>query len=220
MYIEEDGIHRRPVRKPIRLKGYDYNQNGAYFITICTQKRHEILGTVESVGGGVHSGIPFVKLTEYGEITKTFIENISELTPSIIVASSIIMPNHVHLVLIVRQDDEKNNGTPRQTNSGTPRAASPTKALVPKVINALKGLSSKEAGFSMWQRSFHDHIIRDEADYDRIVNYIENNPATWEQDCHFIAKNDCSVGDAALGVPAIQRTNAHQNRFLPKKQNQ
>ena len=69
--------------------------------------------------------------------------------------------------------------------SGTPRAASPTKALIPKIINALKGLSSKKAGVSLWQRSYHDHIIRNEADYNRITEYIENNPAHWEEDCFY-----------------------------------
>jgi REP element-mobilizing transposase RayT len=60
--------------------------------------------------------------------------------------------------------------------------------LIPKVVNAIKGLASKQIGFSIWQRSFHDHIIRDEYDYIRIAEYIENNPTKWEQDCFYGGK--------------------------------
>ena len=124
-----------PVRRPNRLKGYDYSKNGVYFITICTKNRHEILG--KGIVGDAALGVPAsVELTEYGETVKGFIENVSIATPEVIVSNYTIMPNHIHLILVM-------NLPP----CGTPRAASPTKALVPKIVNAIKGLSSKEAGY-------------------------------------------------------------------------
>jgi len=163
-----------PIRKPNRLKNFDYSQNAAYFITVCTKNRCELLATIEDTT----SGIPHVKLSAYGEITKQYIENISTATPDVFVSNFVIMPNHIHLILVVGNI----------ADSGTPRAVSPTKAVIPKVINSLKGLSSKKAGFSLWQRSFHDHIIRNETEYIGIADYIENNPTAWEHDCHFIRR--------------------------------
>ena len=94
------------------------------------------------------------------------------------------MPNHIHLILGVEL--ENIGGMPKNI-SGSPKAANPTKALIPKVINTLKGLSSKNAGFSLWQRSYHGHIIRDNDEYIRIIEYIKDNPAMWNDDCYYIA---------------------------------
>ena len=183
-----------PKRKPNRLQNYDYNQNGAYFITVCTKNRHEILCTITV--GDAALGVPFVKLSEYGEIVRMFIENIPKTNSSVFVPKYVIMPNHIHLILIIESKNIKTpkkniHGTPdtihgtSDTIHGTPRAASPTKALIPKIINVLKGLSSKKIGFSLWQRSYHDHVIRNEADYYRIEEYIENNPTYWDEDCFY-----------------------------------
>jgi len=215
-----------PKRKPNRLQNYDYSQNGAYFITVCTKDRHEILGTVvvgdaalgvpseENPGVPyINPGVPSVKLSEYGEIVRTFIDNIPNTNPAVFVPKYVIMPNHIHLILMVEFGNTDGvqgvltNGMPRVLTNGTPRAASPTKALIPKVINGLKGLSSKKSGFSLWQRSFHDHIIRNEADYSRIAEYIENNPANWETDCFF--------GDSRCGGHTRRHAAYHGCAGLP-----
>ena len=188
-------------RKLNRMQDYDYSQNGAYFVTVCTKDRHEIFGAVTFVGDATlgvppveltdipsvelarvppaeSTGVPYVKLSEYGETVKMFIENIPNANPSVFVPKYVIMPNHIHLILVIELENIR---TPKKNIHGTPKAASPTKALIPKIINVLKGLSSKKTGFSLWQRSYHDHIIRSEADYNRIEKYIENNPAHWEE---------------------------------------
>ena len=157
-----------PMRKTNRLQGYDYSQNGAYFITVCTKNKQMTLGTIESNS----LDKPVIWLSDSGEIARRFIESISITGSDVYVPNYIIMPNHIHLILVAGADDE----------DGTPRAASPTKALIPKTINALKGLSSKKAGFSMWQRSYYDHIIRNDEDYARIDEYITNNLASWQAD--------------------------------------
>ena len=79
-----------PKRKPNRLKDYDYNSAGAYFITICTQDKKCILGTV--VGGDAHIA-PFVRLTSYGEILEKYIRNEPQIT------HYVIMPNHIHMII-------------------------------------------------------------------------------------------------------------------------
>ncbi|MCL2644731.1 MAG: transposase [Betaproteobacteria bacterium] len=175
-----------PKRKPNRLQNYDYSRNGAYFVTVCTKDRHETMGTV--VVGDAALGVPFVKLSEYGKVVREFIENIPNANPAVFVPKYVIMPNHIHMILIVELEN----------TDGTPRAASPTKALIPKIINTLKGLSSKKAGFSLWQRSFHDHIIRNETDCRYIAEYIENNPVNWEKDC-FFRDATCTVTAALSG---------------------
>ena len=87
----------------------------------------------------------------------------------------IIMPNHIHMILIV-ENDYKN---------GTSGAPSPTNETVPSFVSMLKRFTNKKAGRSLWQRSYHDHVIRNEKDYERIWNYIDTNLFKWEQDCYF-----------------------------------
>ena len=152
-------------RKPNRLKDYDYSQNGAYFITICTKDRSKILGAIRDAGEGVQE-IPSVKLSEFGEIVKGFIESIPDTYSNVDVPIYTIMPDHIHLIIML--DGEK--------ACGTPRAASPTKMLIPKIVNSLKGLSSKKSCRSLWQRSYSDHVIRNLADFCRIEEYIMTNP--------------------------------------------
>jgi REP element-mobilizing transposase RayT len=186
-------MEKFPTRKPNRLKGYDYDENGAYFLTVCVKDRAELLGriTVGDAALGVPRvtdaaalGVPRVELSPTGEIVKRYIENIRDgKTKRVVVTEYVIMPNHVHMIALVEREEiiEVPSGS-EETANGTPRAASPTKAIIPKMINALKGLTSKEAGFSLWQRSYYDHVIRNEKDYNRIAEYIENNPARWDED--------------------------------------
>jgi len=161
-----------PKRKTNRLKEYDYSQNGAYFITVCTKNHSELFGHIV---GDAALGVPTVYLSECGKIVRGQIENIPKANPIVRIPYQVIMPNHIHMILVIEMKNE----------NGTPKAASPTKALVPVIINALKGLSSKSIGFPIWQRSFHDHIIRNQDDYNRIAEYIENNPARWAEDRYY-----------------------------------
>ena len=159
------------VRKYIRLKGYDYSKAGYYFITICVKNRENILGEV--VGDDAHI-VPFVRLSEYGRIVRKHILNISCSYSDVYVDKYIVMPNHIHMILIL------------QNNSGTMWASSPTTARIPSIIRSLKTLVTKECEFSLWQRSYHDHIIRDEAEYQRILKYIDENPKRWFEDVYFM----------------------------------
>ena len=161
-----------PVRKPNRLKGYDYSNARCYFITFCVKDGHELLG--EIVGDDAHIVPPKVIYSEYGEITDRFIKNIDTAHTNVFVDKYVIMPNHVHIILVLKD------------GCGTMWASSPTKTTISNVVRSLKTLIAKKCGFSFWQRSFHDHIIRNEAEYQRIWKYIDQNPANWENDRYHI----------------------------------
>ena len=162
------------IRKNIRLYGYDYSSAGYYFITICVKDRKELLGKV--VGDDAHIVPPIVELSEYGIITEKYINNINKMNQDIFVDKYIIMPNHIHMILVLRNAQD----------SGTMRASSPTASKIPGTIRSMKILVTKECGFSFWQRSFHDHIIRDEAEYRSIWQYIDVNPALWDEDMYHV----------------------------------
>ena len=155
------------TRKNIRLKSHDYSQSGYYFITICVKDKHEMLGKIV---GDAAFGVPHVELSEIGEVTKRYLENINKAYKNIKINKYVIMPNHIHMILIV-------NIKMSEENHGTPKAASPTKATVPHTVNSLKGLISKQIGFSIWQRSYHDHIIRSKEGYCKISECIDTNPS-------------------------------------------
>jgi REP element-mobilizing transposase RayT len=83
--------------------------------------------------------------------------------------------------------NDTSNGSREMSDgeNGTSRTPSPANAVIPAFISTLKRFTNKDIGFSVWQRSFHDHIIRSERDYDRIAEYIENNPRNWRDDCFY-----------------------------------
>lgn len=157
-----------PKRKPNRLPHFDYSTAGAYFITICTQDRKNLLCTI--VGGGALNA-PAVFLTETGRIIEKYIHSGSKI-PGIQVDKYVIMPNHVHLILFL---------------DGTSPTASATaaNAAIPHFVSTLKRFCHRDAGTQIFQRSYHDHIIRGEKDYQMIWQYIDSNPAFWNQDCFY-----------------------------------
>jgi REP element-mobilizing transposase RayT len=166
-------VKELPVRKHPRLKGYDYSKAGAYFITFCVKDKHEMLGQI-AVGRGILDA-PLVELSEHGKVLMGAIEFMNNNNNELTIEKYVIMPNHVHLIVLI---NDLSNGA-----SGMPR---PTNALIPKLVSSIKRFSNKQAGFNMWQRSFHDHIIRDDKEYLRIWQYIDQNPARWSEDDYFI----------------------------------
>ena len=164
-------INKFPKRKPNRLKKFDYSQNGAYFVTICTKDKQCILSKI--VGGGVLDA-PLVELSDYGKIVDKQINTMNTVYSNISVEKYVIMPNHIHMLIFV----DNPYGT-----SGTP---SPTNAVIPAFVSTFKRFCNKQTDKKLFQRSFHDHIIRDDADYNKIWNYIDTNPAKWNEDCFFI----------------------------------
>ena len=160
-----------PVRKNIRLEGYDYSQAGCYFVTICVKGGHELLWEQALVGARIAR-----PLSSIGEAAKRAIENISVAYQAVHVDKYTIMPNHIHMILCL-----KNNECITEKNPGRALCA-PT---ISTVINQFKGSVTKQIGFSIWQKSYHDRIIRDESEYQKIWQYIDQNPAHWQDDCYY-----------------------------------
>lgn len=146
-----------PTRKANRLLGHDYSSCGAYFITVCVKDKSFRLSHI--VGAPI--GRPLVELTEYGKIVDEAVNNIEKKYNTIKLDKYVIMPEHIHLLLSILPDE---NGRPM----GAP--------TIPNVINQLKGYVSKKVGFSLWQKLYYDHVIRDEEDFYIKYQYIENNP--------------------------------------------
>ena len=140
-----------PKRKPIRLEEYDYSQNGVYFVTICTKDRKPILCDI--VGDDAH-----IVPKKYGLIVEKYIRNVPEID------KYVVMPDHIHMIIRI--------------DNGTMWASSPTKNIS-SIIRSIKVLTTKEIGESIFQRSYYDHIIRNEGDYKEVWEYIENNPIKW-----------------------------------------
>ena len=154
-----------PERRSPRLKGWDYGRNGGYFITICTRNRALTLGTV--VGGDAHIA-PQVRLTALGKLAETYLASV----PGIL--KYVVMPNHIHCIIRIDREEQ-----------GPMWASAPTIQSIPQLIKSFKTLVTKEIGFPIFQRSYHDHIIRNEREYEKIWNYIDGNPLCWEKDCFY-----------------------------------
>ena len=161
-----------PKRKPTRLREYDYSTPGAFFITICVKDRKQLLSKI-IVGDGVLD-VPQNMLTKYGKIAEKCIRQLDDFFDNIQVDKYVIMPNHIHFILSIQN---VKNGT-----SGTP---SPTNSIISKFISTFKRFCDREYGKNIWQRSFHDHIIRDKYDYEKIWEYIDTNAIKWENDCFY-----------------------------------
>ncbi len=158
-----------PKRKPTRLRNYDYSTTGAYFITICTEGRRQILSRV--VGGDVLDAPKNVELLSHGKIADKYINQLNEFYDHITVDRYVIMPNHIHVMLFVRVD-------------GASRTSPPTiqHSAVSQFVSTFKRFCNKEIGGNIWQRYFNDHIIRNRQDYEEHIKYICENPMRWYYD--------------------------------------
>ena len=162
-----------PKRKPNRIPNFNYSTPGAYFVTICTQDKLPLLCTIV---GGAALDAPDVRLSRSGEIVQKYILSGNRI-PGVIVEKYVIMPNHIHLILLVDAG----------ARTGTSRAPSPTNAVVPHFVSTLKRFCHRDIGKKIFQRSYHDHVIRNEASYLKIWQYIDTNPIRWTADCFFVS---------------------------------
>ncbi len=145
-----------PVRKKIRLKDYDYSQENMYFITICVKDRLELLGKIEKEN--------HINLTREGDIVKQNIYQLEEIYKNIIIDEYVVMPNHLHILLLINY---KNGIT------------------ISKIIKHFKANISRGIGYSIWQKSFYEHIVRNEKEYLKVKEYIKNNVINWKMDKYF-----------------------------------
>lgn len=154
----------KPKRKQIRLEGYDYSQNNAYFITICSRKKQNLFWITENPN--LTFEIEMLPLSNIGLIIQEAIGKIPVVYPNIEIDIFTVMPNHLHMILCITE------------NSG----CAPT---VSTIINQLKGAVTRQVGYPIWQKSFYDRIIRSDKEYQHIRDYIYFNPANWIDDAKY-----------------------------------
>ena len=168
-------------RKPQRLKNRDYSKNGYYFVTFCSRFFVRWFGKIED---------DEMVLNQYGRIVEKFILEIPKHYSGVYIDEFVIMPNHIHLIIIIYRKNQS------ACCVGTEQCSVPTQpgqknfGLLSTIIKSYKGIVTKQIRkeFSdytfQWQRSFHDRVIRNHNELNRIRNYIKNNPANWKQDCN------------------------------------
>ncbi|MBQ1211651.1 MAG: transposase [Clostridia bacterium] len=163
-------MHALPKRKPIRVENYDYSTQGAYFITVCTanrekifwsDRRGELCSPADNTNTGDQRSPLRVELSNLGNIVDAEIQKLNTLYDAVRVDKYCIMPDHIHFILSVDTDE----------NGRTQFA--PT---ISRVMKQFKGSITKQVGRPIWQKSFYDHGIQNQQDYDEIWAYIENNP--------------------------------------------
>ena len=163
MTFDPDKHHRRSIR----FKGYDYSRAGAYFVTICTHGRECLFGEV--MDGEM-------RLNDAGQAAQADWVRLPERFQSIELDEFVIMPNHLHGIIIL---------APAPASKGAASSA-PT---LGQIIRAFKSLAAIEAnrilgssGRPFWQRNYYEHVIRDEDELNIIRQYIRDNPLKWDLD--------------------------------------
>ena len=173
-------------RHSIRLKGHDYSQPGAYFVTIVTCQREALIGEIMN---GVMRLNPLGKLVEKCWLT------IPTHFPQARLDEFAIMPNHLHGIILLSTGEASADNAPTLPANPMPADASPLHPIGTKprslgaIIQNFKSISTRFAnaihfnpGSKLWQRNYYEHIIRDERELNDIRQYIRANPILWEND--------------------------------------
>lgn len=183
-----------------RLKDWDYRNNGSYFITICTGNRKHFFGEIEN-----NDNQKTMVLNEIGIFAENFWIEIPKHFPFVELGNFIVMPNHIHGILIINslQNDNENslqcnesnkklktiNNESLQCNDSTNTyfsEISPKSGSISTIIRSYKSAVTKNARFINsnfnWQSKFYDIIIKNSISFERIQTYIENNPSNWKED--------------------------------------
>jgi putative transposase len=174
MNFNQQKLHRRSIR----LKGFDYTQPGAYFITIVTSQRDEIYGEISNGE---------MRLNQFGEIVRTEWLKTVDIRSNVELRKDefVIMPNHLHGIIWIV--DKRGGATRRVAPTKGSRILeagsigaimAQFKSITAKRINDLRGTP----GIPVWQRNYFEHIIRDEIEFGTIRNYIQDNPLKWQED--------------------------------------
>lgn len=187
-------------RRSIRLKGYDYAQAGAYFVTVCAHERAHLFGEIVNAA---------MEPNAMGAVVQRCWDAIPEHMPMVELDEFTMMPNHMHGIIVItdhiRSSDGRGRGgefaaltdpaepTIPPDNADAPRR--PPIAIMIKnslghIVQTFKSAVSRQAvrdgliepGTPIWQRGYYENIIRDTADYDRIAQYIAENPGNWASD--------------------------------------
>ena len=188
-------IANYPVRKKNRLEGFNYAENRIYFITVCTNPRRNLFWQrtglnhaerlfSESVGADIIRPFVGLPLSDTGTIVEQSILAISDHYEWVHVNNYCIMPDHIHLLLFFyAAEDGWNKNMSSLSN----------------VVGSMKRWVSKQLGWSPWQKSFYDRIIRNQKEYEAVYAYIDQNPLQWvldhgDQDFESILETAAKIG--------------------------
>jgi REP element-mobilizing transposase RayT len=167
-------------RRSIRLKGYDYAQPGAYFITIVTFQRESLFGNI------VNSEM---QLNDYGRIADECWRAIPEHFPHVELGAYVVMPNHVHGIIVIHENGMATNSSPSvgAQHIAPQRIPKVQTGSLGAIVRSFKSAVTRRIGrewktTGIWQRNYHEHIIRNSVEWDRIHRYIESNPSRWAED--------------------------------------
>ncbi|MBQ8960570.1 MAG: transposase [Ruminococcus sp.] len=176
-----------PQRKPLRLKNHDYSQPNAYFITICTYRRQSLFWADEgllaaAVGahpcvrppGGGHFSQPEIVLSKAGEMVSKWLKKIPEKYPGYTIDEYVIMPDHIHFIIICEEWPGGHVGPPLQSVLQWFKAQTTNEYIRGVRAEVFPPFNSR-----IWQRTYYEHIIRDQNDMQDIRRYIEENPIKW-----------------------------------------
>lgn len=161
MFTKNLNKDKFPERKRDRHKDFDYSQNGVYFITICTKDKQKCLSEIY-YDKRIMSNV--VKLKPIGAIVKESLEYIESSFSDCLINDYVIMPNHVHLLVSI----ERNNNID-----------------IREIIQRFKSFTTHKNKKPLWQRSYYDHIIRNEKDFLEKQKYIQDNPSKWMTDEYY-----------------------------------
>jgi len=171
-------------RRSIRLKDYNYSQEGAYFITVCTRNRENLFGNVTEGQ---------MQLNGYGKVVNDFWGNIPLHFPSVDTDAFVVMPNHVHGIILIN-DACRGGATPPMGNgmvspSGGEVTSPLRKISLGQIVAFYKYQTAKlvnqirnTPGVTVWQRNYHDHIVHDDEHLNKIREYVFQNPLKWDLD--------------------------------------
>lgn len=169
-------------RKSIRLKGYDYSQAGAYFVTLVTYQRDCLFGEIRDAT---------MFLNDFGKIADECWRAIPDHFPFVELGAHVIMPNHVHGIIVIHADGfALQHVGATQCVAPTPIITRPT-GPKPKSLGAIIGSFKSAVSYrinkeynatGIWQRNYYEHIIQNEKDLQHITDYIEMNPSRWDED--------------------------------------
>ena len=168
-------------RRSIRLRGYDYAQSGAYFITIVTQNRACLFG---------HMADGKMVLNDAGMAAQNCWLEIPNHYPNVTLDEFVIMPNHVHGIIVINVG--ANNHSPKQNHSPiqSSQFRSPSQTIGSIVrgfkIGVTKWFRQNTDVYDVWQRNYYEHIVRNDDELNAIRQYIINNPLKWQEDKNYI----------------------------------
>jgi putative transposase len=169
----------KPDRKSTRLPGYDYSLPGAYFITLVTYRREYLFGNVVEAQ---------MLISQYGQIVVDAWMDLPSHYSNINLGMLVVMPNHVHGIVIITQDDDIFRGGPKVIPSDG-FSLERSRYGLPEIVRGFKSFSARQInnfrnlrGNPVWQRSYYDRIIRNERELYGFEEYIQANPRNWTED--------------------------------------